>query len=356
MTDSNALRTLQTTQGAVFEPAAMPPGLPVNFGDSAKELTAARDSAALFDLGGRTQLELTGADRQKFLHNFCTNEVRNLQPGQSCEAFLTTIQGKIKAHLFVFADERSLWIDATAGSEDLIFQHLNKYLITEDVELHRRSAEFVAFYATGPHILDRLAGLGLPVADLGVNRHVPAALDSQPLAVRRVDWLAGPGCLIQVAAPAAAAVWKALTAGGLVPAGQGAFDALRISACFPEHGLDLTADNLAQEAARTNLAVSFSKGCYLGQEPIARIDSMGHVNQELRGLRLASGPLPVVGAKVLMPGEVREAGTVTSVAWDATTLAPVALAMLKRNYVSPGTKLNVVCGDQEVSAMVFGRP
>lgn len=319
------------------------------------EFAAATTTAALFDLGQRTQLELTGADRQKYLHNFCTNEIRNLRPGQSCEAFVTTIQGKIKAHIFVFAEENCLWVDALPGYEDLLFAHLDKYLITEDVQFQRRSAEYVEFYASGPEVLPRLAKLGLSVGHLKTSQHVRTTLESHSIAVRRVDWLGGPGCLIQVPVAGSTAVWQSLAAGGLEPASPETYNALRIAAGFPDYGVDLTEDNLAQEAARTNLAISFTKGCYLGQEPIARIDSMGHVNQELRILRLQSGPAPQIGAKVLMPGEVREAGTVTSAGWDYTTNAPVALAIIKRNYLPPGTKLNVACGEQEVGATVFSR-
>ena len=328
---------------------------PISDGNSQAEFSAAATTAALFDLGQRTQLELTGADRQKYLHSFCTNEIRNLGPGQSCEAFVTTIQGKIKAHIFVFAEENSLWVDALPGYEDLLFAHFDKYLISEDVQIHRRSSAYVAFYASGPETMSRLAGLGVPVAELGMARQLRTSHESHPIVVRRVDWLGAPDCLIQVPVADSQTVWNRLTAGGLLPARRATYDALRITAGFPEFGVDLTEQNLAQEAARTNLAISFTKGCYLGQEPIARIDSMGHVNQELRCLRLQPGPVPASGAKVLMPGEVREAGVVTSAAWDDAAQAPVALALIKRNYLSPGTKLTVICGDQEVTATVFAR-
>lgn len=326
-----------------------------DYGSPQNEFLAARDEAAVFNLGHRTELELTGKDRQKYLHNFCTNEIRNLQPGQSSEAFVTTIQGKIKAHIFAFADEKSLWVDSNTGYEDLLFAHFDKYLISEDVQIARRSGDFVEYYATGSEVLARLSALGLPTADLAAHCHRRANLAGIDIAVRRVDWLASPGCLLQVPVSAAEIAWKALVGGGLTPAGRAAFDGLRILAGFPEHGVDLTEANLAQEAARTELAINFNKGCYLGQEPIARIDSMGHVNQELRGLRLASGPGATAGAKVILPGEVREAGVVTSAGWDYSANVPVAMALLKRNYLSPGTKLNVVVGDTEVSATVFGR-
>ena len=359
MTDYQPLQDLQRQQGAEFAPdqASDQTGasLPSNFGNSPAEFAAATARAALFDLGLRTQLELTGADRQKYLHNFCSNEIRNLRPGQSCEAFLTTIQGKIKAHIFVFAEEQSLWIDARPGYEELLFNHLDKYLITENVEFHRHSGQFVDFYVSGPETLAKLAEFGLPVAGLVPQTHVRGSVDRQPVAIRRVDWLGQPGCLLQVPGTSTAVVWKQLTDGGLIPAGNAVFESLRILAGFPHHGIDLTDDNLAQEAARTSQAISFTKGCYLGQEPIARIDSMGHVNQELRVLRMATGPTPRAGDKVVLPGEVREAGVITSAAWDFTANAPIALALLKRNYLPPGTKLHVVCDQQEVPATVFAK-
>lgn len=328
---------------------------PSDYGSPAEEFIAATQQAAIFRLGHRTQLELTGKDRQKYLHNFCTNEIRNLQPGQSCEAFVTTIQGKIKAHIFVFAQADSLWIDAEPGYEDLLYAHLDKYLITEDVEFHRRSQSFSELYVSGPETLSRLLSMGNPVADLAVNRSVQTSLLESPISIRRVDWFGTPGCLLQISAEAEETAWNAFVAKGFTPAGRATFNACRILSLFPEHGVDLTEDNLAQEAARTNLAISFTKGCYLGQEPIARIDSMGHVNQELRGLRLSGTEVPAPGTKVVMPNEVREAGVITSASRDFSTGEPIALAMIKRNYLSPGMKLSVTVGDQEIPATVFVR-
>jgi folate-binding protein YgfZ len=352
MTSDSDLHQLQNSQGANIHDHS---SIPLNFGDARGEFQSAKDDAALFDLGGRTQLELTGADRQKFLHSFCTNDVRNLKAGQSCEAFVPTIQGKIWGHIFVFAEESSLWIDSVPGFEDRIYAHLDKYLISEKVQFHRRTGEFTEFYLSGPRSAVRLEGLGLPAQALEVHRHARGSLAETPVSVRRVDWLKEMGFILCVPTSQAMSVWKVLIASGIKPAGNEAFESLRILAMFPQYGVDLTEANLAQEAARTDRAISFNKGCYLGQETIARIDSMGHVNQELRGLKLESGPLPEHLAKVVMPGEVREAGVVTSSAWDYTLNVPVALAILKRNYMSPGKVLNVVVDGQDVLATVFDR-
>jgi folate-binding protein YgfZ len=352
MPENETSNSNESLRGAAASPAS---GEVRDYGDPKAEFFAATQDAAVFELGARTLLELTGNDRQKYLHNFCTNEIRNLRPGQGCEAFVTTIQGKIKAHIFVFADENSLWIDSGPGYEDLLFAHLDKYLITEDVQFARRSAEYVEFYVSGEKVLSKLAAAGLSVSGLELNSHLRASLNGWDIAVRRLDWLGSPGCLIQVRAADATKVRQSLVAAGLVPAGRAAFDALRILAGLPEYGVDFTEGNLAQEAARTNSAISFTKGCYLGQEPIARIDSMGHVNQELRALRLAAGPVPIAGDKVVLPGEVREAGVITSAAWDYGAEVPVAMALIKRNYLAAGTKLTVVTGTQEIPATVLGR-
>ncbi|MDB5391314.1 MAG: folate-binding protein YgfZ [Planctomycetaceae bacterium] len=352
MTSVSELQQLQDSQGAVRSTAA---STPLHFGNPQEEFLAARNETALFDLTGRTQLELTGADRQKFLHSFCTNEIRNLKPGQSCEAFVTTIQGKVFGHIYVFAEENSLWIDSVAGWEDRLYAHLDKYLISEKVQFHRRSAEFTDFYVSGPQSAVRLDQLALPATGLELHRHTRSQLEGIPISIRRVDWLKELGFLLQVPTSQAAAAWKSFTDSVLKPAGHEAFEGLRILAMLPHYGIDITEDNLAQEVARTDRAISFNKGCYLGQEPIARIDSMGHVNQELRGLRLDSGPLPSHLAKVLMPGEVREAGIVTSSAWDYSQNTPVALAVLKRNYMSAGKRLHVLVSEQEVPSTVFDR-
>jgi hypothetical protein len=132
---------------------------------------------------------------------------------------------------------------------------------------------------------------------------------------------------------------------GIVPAGAAVFEALRIEAGFPRYGVDITDDNIAQEAGRTRQAISFTKGCYLGQEPIARLDAMGHVNRELRGVRLADGPVPLPMSAVFDEGGGQQVGTITSAALSYADNKPVALAMLKTHATRPGTNVQVRLGE-----------
>jgi folate-binding protein YgfZ len=133
--------------------------------------------------------------------------------------------------------------------------------------------------------------------------------------------------------------------------------ALRIEAGLPIYGVDLTDDNLAQEAGRTGTAISFTKGCYLGQEPIARLDAMGHVNRELRSLRLSTSDVPLQGAAVFSDAAgAAPVGTATASAFSFGTNCAVALALLRSSVSAPGTQIFVETGISTVPATVFWFP
>lgn len=325
-------------------------GVPLHFGDPQAEYTAARTGSALFDLTGRTQLELTGRDRAKFVHNFCTNEVRSLIAGQGCEAFVTNIQGKVLGHIFVFTAEKSLWIDSVPGAAATLLPHFTKYQIAEDVDFKDWSHDVGVFYVAGPGGADALSKCGISVTDLPHLGHRPGARP-EIFAVRRLDLLGIAGWEIVLPSSAREQVWSQLTAAGVRPAGRTAFEPLRIEARTPLYGVDISMENLAQEVDRTSTAISFSKGCYLGQEPIARIDALGHVNQELRLLKLATGPVPAPGAEALT-GDSRVIGRVTSAAQSYADGLPVALAYVRRSFNVSGMSVTVRAGEQTIPAVI----
>ena len=321
------------------------------FGDPFAERVAATNNVAVFDVGDRVQIEVTGRDRQKFLNNFCTNDIKKLSAGQGCEAFVTNIKGKLLGHIFVFAEVESLWIESVASSAAALIAHFDRYLITEDVRMTDRSAEFCEFLLVGPRATELLEQLNVPVGPLPLNGHVASGSSALPLrSARRVDWLEPPTWLLSIPRIDGVAAWQTLTQAGACPAGPEAFHALRIAACFPLYGLDIFEDQFAQEIGRTSRAISFIKGCYLGQEPIARIDAMGHVNRELRRIELSSGPLPTPGTAVLdKPApDGKPVGQITSAAWSLRSRdadRPLALASLRSGFISPGTLL--VVGDAQ---------
>ena len=348
-----SLMDVQTAAGAIFAPC--PGGPPQShFGDPAGEYAAARSAAALFDLSDRTQIEITGADRAKFLHNFCTNDVRGLQPGQGCEAFICNVQGKILGHVFVFAAPDSIVIDSVAGTAPALLKHLGKYHITEDVSFQDRTPDWGTLFVTGPQAATTLTGLGLPGESLALNAHGAAEWKGSTIYVRRLDWLTLPGWEVVAPRDQLADLWLALQQAGAKPAGSQAWQPLRLEACFPVYGVDIAEDNLAQEIARTGKAISFTKGCYLGQEPIARIDALGHVNGELRGIRFEAGPVPAPGTELGMAANAtRAVGRITSSAFSYGTNAPVALAYMKRSFDTPGQSVRVAVGEETVAGVLF---
>jgi len=304
------------------------------------------DGPLLFDVSTRTQIEVTGRDSVKFLHSFCTNDIKKLQPGQGCEAFVTNVQGKVLGHIFVFAERDSLCLESVTGAAAKLMPHFDRYVITEDVRFADRSTEFAKLLLTGPSSIELLERLGLPVSSLPRYGHLAHGSDGLPLrSVRRVDWFNSPTWLLSMPVAQRDEVRKTLTEAGAGLADDVEFHSLRIAARFPLYGIDITEENLAQEVGRTELAISFTKGCYLGQEPIARIDAMGHVNRQLCRIEISSGPQPTVGATVLdkPAAEDKPIGTITSSASKRVGVddTPLALAYVRSAFAKVGNQVFV---------------
>ena len=348
-------QTLQQSQGAVFKDVEQLYPLASHFGTPENEYQSAQESAVLFDLSHRDQLELRGNDRQKFLHNFCTNDIKSLEPDQGCEAFNTNVQSRILGHIFAFNHEESIWIDTAPGESKAIINHLDRYIILEDAYFKLRTPEFGNLYLSGPQSTAIFSQLGIKIGPLEVNQQIRVTDSDSQLTVRRVDWLGQPGFLCCLQYVNIDELWSNLTEAGATPAGQDTFQALRIESLFPMYGIDLSEENLAQEASRTERAISFKKGCYLGQEPIARIDSLGHVNRELRSIGLDQSWVPPAGTKVIINDaeEHREVGTISSSARSYGKYPAVAMALIRRGSNEPETKVKLVSGDQEYSGTVF---
>lgn len=356
MANTMSLKEIQDQAGAVPGPCVGgPPQL--HFGNPESEYAAACSSAALFDLSDRTQLEITGGDRAKFLHNFCTNDIRSLQPGQGCEAFVCNVQGKTLGHVFVFASPDSLVLDTVAGAAPGLLKHLEKYHITEDVAFADRTGDWGTLLIAGQGVPAVLSCLQWPGESLAPLSHTLAEWERVRLFLRRVDWLPVPAWQVIAPREKLADVWTTLKDSGAKPAGSLAWESLRIEACFPIYGIDITAENLAPEVGRNTRAISYTKGCYLGQEPIARIDALGHVNRELRGIKFSAGSVPAAGSEVLMvDAEDRSIGQITSATHSLKTCHAVALGYLKRHYETPGQAVRARAGNDAIAGVVFAAP
>jgi folate-binding protein YgfZ len=321
----------------------------LHYGDPDGEYRALVTDAGMVDVSASSRVELTGDDRAAFLNRMCTNRVDDLSTGEGREAFLTDAKGHVLAHVLVFAGADSLVLHAASGQADTVCRHLSRYVLRDRVALDDGSEAWAELLLTGRRsqvLLGRLTATGLPQALL---EHREIQLAGISVSARRVD-LSGPiGFLLSCDADDAGPLWHALEQRGARPCGRQAAEAVRIEAGWPVYGRDVTAENLPQEVGRNVSAISFTKGCYLGQETIARIDSRGHVNRALVGLRFGSTGVPPSGAALEASG--RPVGHVTSAAFSPQWGSAVALGYVRRGSSAPGTCLDSVLGKAEVALL-----
>jgi folate-binding protein YgfZ len=321
---------------------------PLPLDELTRQHAALTRRAGLVDLHDRTQIEVTGADRATFLHNMCTADVRRLAPGDGCEAFFCNAQGRILGYGYLFCAPESFVLETAPGQSGLI-AHLDRFIIREKVELADRTGQWGEYMLAGPAAEGMLLALGTTLPDAKVLSHTAARMSCSDAWVRRVE-LTGPGgFLIACRRDGCDSIRQGLIAAGAEVVAADAFEAARIEAGSPLYGRDITQENLPQEVGRDAVAISFKKGCYLGQETVARIDALGHVNRRLVGVRFMGKENPPAGEELSSDGKT--VGRVTSAAWSPRLGAPLALAYVRRGHETPGTPLTSRMGQAEVVAI-----
>jgi folate-binding protein YgfZ len=294
----------------------------------------------------RSLVEVTGADRLQLLHSFTTADVKKLPVGGLCEAFVTSPQGKTLGHVLIGNRGQSLVLDTTPGQAAKLIAHFERYIISEDAALADRTAEEAVLLVAGAEAVELLARLGsgtIPREGTGV---VQSAIAGQQVLIKRVNFLAAPTYFLQASRGGLSTVGDALAAAGATPCENEAVEMARLEAGTPLFGQDITDDNLPQEIGRDALAISFTKGCYLGQETVARIDALGHVNRQLVGVKFSGTTIPAPGLALRADDKV--VGQVTSAAWSPKLQAPLALALVRRAQAKAGTTLDCDGGSAEV--------
>ena len=309
-------------------------------------------SGGFLEMSGWSSITFTGGDRQAFLHNFCTNDIRRLSPGNSCEVFVTNVKGKIVGHGLVSCRENKLVLTTVPGQSAALVAHFDRYIIREDVQV-TDSTPNRSYLLLAGDMPARNAALAL--APTLSSEHewqqplVNAAAILVDIPVRWIRWdLLGPTfCgLLELNPKDIARARQSLVDRSLIPCNIPAFHALRIEAGTPLFGVDFDDRNFPQEVGRNEQAISFTKGCYLGQETVARIDALGHVNQQLAGVRFAGTNVPDGGNELTHAGKT--AGHVTSATFSPQLQAPLALTMLRREYAGSGSLLESPVGPCEV--------
>lgn len=308
------------------------------------------------DRSSRARLEIGGPDRAKFLHNLTTNDVKRLSVGQGQESFVTTLQGKTLAYLTIVATEIDLHLRTERASLEGLMPHLQKYGVFDDVVICDVSDHTFEIHAFGPKAFQFLRDQEIELSNDRELCQVMGKIDSHFAVILKESPTGLPGFSVVGGLEGAQAAKARLDAAGLTEVDIPTFDALRIEAGTPISGRDVTLANLPQEIGRDSKTINFVKGCYLGQETVARLDALGHVNRILKGLTLeGSTTVPPDGTPLTFDG--KPAGAITSAAFSASRGCPVALGYLKVAQAVAGTKLTLqIDGIGEFEATVRDLP
>jgi folate-binding protein YgfZ len=325
---------ISTTIPGVKSPEHSGPITVPDFGDTRGEFQAFLSGCGVYDLSWRAKIAVTGGDRVRWLNGMVSNNVRDLAPGHGVYAFLLNAQGRIQADLYVFqyAFQRgeSLLVDMERGQRDTILQLFDRYIISDDVGIADISDKLTALGLTGPesrHVLER-AGIGVP--DLAHLQFAEVRWQEQTVTLLRSGEEARESWQIWIAPDQVGKLWDALVKAGARPTGTAALNLFRISRGIPQFGVDIRERDLPQETGLMR-ALSFTKGCYLGQEIVERIRSRGAVHRQFTAFTV-EGTLPEAGAKIV--ADKKEVGEITS---SAVLPLPggdrgVALGYLRREF------------------------
>jgi folate-binding protein YgfZ len=308
--------------------------------DIGKEVDLLRQRCALADRPWTEILELRGADRQRFLNAYVTCDVKGLAAGQGAYGFFTNPQGRVLADLAVAALADRLWVELPAGHREAMAEHLRRFVIADRVEM-AALADVVALTLAGPGaeaVLQALApGVEIPAAPWG---HVRMALaGAEGAVVQRAGRLGVPAFTLWVGAAEAAGMKAQLERAGVPTVSPQALEVVRTEAGCARFGIDFGPQNFPQETGAAD-GVSYTKGCYLGQEVVARIHYRGGVQKTLCGLIFdgIAAP-PTAGTPLLFDG--REAGTVGTALASPALGRLIGLAILHKRATEPGARLEI---------------
>lgn len=353
MPRKTVLHSLQKSAGATFQ---VHQGWEVaeRFTDPLEEVRSVRNHAAILDLSHRGDLHVGGCDRIRFLQGMVTNDVQALAPGQGCHAAMLTQKGKILADFWIYPQSEGVRIEVEAGLLSNLKEILEKYIIADDVQLEDRTGCFATLSVQGPdsaRIVRQIFPGELPPEPLQSREWREG--DCRTFITRRSEYTTEEGFEIRLPSPAAGALWDRFLGTGIRPAGMAALEILRIESGVPRTGIDMDESTLALEAPLDD-AISHAKGCYIGQEFVARIRDRGQVRRRFTGFRLQGRSIPRTGDPVFREETV--VGTITSATFSPTLKSAIALGYLRRELVQEGERIDIRSGGKSQPAVVSSLP
>jgi folate-binding protein YgfZ len=311
--------------------------------DNSRGYDALREGAGLVAIARTGRIVLTGADRRGYLQALLTNDIDALVPGTGCYAALLTAQGRMITDMRVLELGDSVLLDVPAELTAAVRDHLDRFVITEDVAVEDVTAARAEIGLYGPAAVDVLQAAGTR-GGAPAARHASTRVEiaGVPVLLVRGDAYGIDGFDLIAAAETMTAVEAALVAGGAVRVTEQDAETVRIESGHPRFGADMDAETIPLEAGLEERAISRTKGCYVGQEVIVRVldRGQGRVARRLVGLMLpASARVPSAGAR--LHGAGKDAGRVTSAVFSPALARPIALGYVHRDFVEPGTPVEI---------------
>ncbi|MBD3880630.1 folate-binding protein YgfZ [Phormidium tenue FACHB-886] len=342
-----ALRDVQAAQGATFAETVAQP-IPIDFGNNRTALEAARTGVALYDRSHWGRILLTGDDRLRFLHNQTTNNIQALKPSQGCDTVFVNSTGRTIDLVTAYVLDDAILLLTSPGYSQKLMEWMDRFIFFADkVEPKDITESTIAFTLLGTGSAALMNELGLEaITNQPAASHQVFRLGDMEIRAAVGSGLTTPGYTLIAGSQHAASLWQRLTAAGAVPLGEQAWEELRIAEGRPVPGRELTEDVNPLEAGLWD-TISLSKGCYIGQETIARLHTYKGVKQQLWGVRLSQ---PAEPETPIFNGEEKIGKLTSCVETEAGWLG---LAYIRTKAIAPELAVQVNGNAAELAALPY---
>ncbi len=333
-----------------LDPRLEPGKIPFTYANTTEEYWTIKKAVGLADISHLGRLRITGKDRVSFLNGLLTNDISQLKENKGQRSALLNSKARVLADLHLYAQPDGLLIDTGESPASHVKEILDRFIITEDVQIQDSSQDLVQLTVQGPRSSQVVKEvLGPEAQDL--KQLEQKTLGPSTIIAR--DRTGQTGYDIILPALEAEPVWHGflLNGGdlGLNPVGSQALEILRLEAGYPKYATDIDENTIILEAGFKD-AINFNKGCYLGQEVVARATHIGRVNKQLVGLEVETKDSVSPRSKLMSDG--REAGFITSAAFSPGLGRVASLGYANREFAKEGTRVNVQSGQTSLAAVV----
>ncbi len=353
MADKTPLYDFECDQGAVLV-QAYGWEIPEHYGEPRREYQAVRSGTGSMDLCYLGKLRVSGRDRSRYLHNMLSNDIKNLKAGTGCYATLLTHQGRMESDLYVYSFPEDYLLECRPVGRERLCGALKKYVVGDIVEIEDRTEDWGVLSLQGPQARPAMEQtVGLALEGQALLEHKTIRRPSGNWVVVHRDRTGCDGYDLWLPAGDLHLVWEKWREKGIQPVGLVALNWLRTEAGIPWYGIDMDEHNLPMEFNLSS-AISLTKGCYRGQEIVARVTYRGHLDKGFGGIAVDSMEPPTQGSEIRSGGE--KVGEITSSTFSPFLGSPLGLAILKSELLKPGTAVEIICGDRLLAGKVVSLP